>query len=78
MMHTVPKVSSKNMVKAQTFGTFPRFFEKILVFALFALSLAVELIDRQVAFEKAIVAWAKATEVATTKPFRDRNCSRLF
>ncbi len=29
MMHTVPKVSSKNMVKAQTFGTFPRFFEKI-------------------------------------------------
>jgi len=30
MMHTIPKVSSKNMVKAQTFGTFPRFFEKIL------------------------------------------------
>ena len=49
-----------------------------LVFALFALSLAVELIDGQVAFEKVKVVWAKKRlthrtlrRVATTKLFRD-------
>ncbi len=32
MMHTVPKVSSKNRVIVQTFGTFPRFIEMIRFF----------------------------------------------
>ncbi len=38
MKHTVPKVSSKNMIVVQTFGTFPRFFEKIPFFIFVAVT----------------------------------------